>query len=1046
MTLNAITRRGFLGAAGAGTLVAFIPSTHAAPVLAELPDTGWKLWIDRDAAWQTDRIHLPADVDLAALPINPPTGGWSALWKAETRDVTLPTTVEEHFWGAFGARPYTGDEYRYAEDDPVPQNGAYRGVSWWYREIDIPASAAGQRLFLHLRGARFRAEIFLNEKLVGYSILAELPIHCDLTAAMRPGGTNRLAIRITNPGGRFDWRDSTTMMWGAAKFFASHGFGGIDRGMTLSAHPTDAHIEDAWVLNTPDPRIVTAHMQVRFARAPRTLAALRRKANVALLDGDGTPRPATATLEDAKLDGDLATFVFRLRADDAKLWDLDSPKLYLLRFGWGDDSRLARFGFRWFAPEGLGSDALLRLNGRRVRLYSAISWGYWGHNGLWPTPELAKREVTSAKTLGLNCLHFHRNVGKEEVLAAQDSMGLLRVMEPGGGRHAIGRDLKPGESLSEADRFSRDYLVAKCVAMVKTFRSHPSLVQYTLQNELGANLANPDVRAVLAAMHAADPSRAVVLNDGFVQRGAAQAMYLPYSDHYWRSDVEQWGGWWNNHQGAGDQWYDRFYRSKDDYIHRQIGKPFIVEFGEMEGCAVADNHAAMVAELEAKGGYSYDLEDHRAVLKPTEAFLDRWGFRKAFPTAESLYLSIGRKSYEAWANYLENIRIGDAVDVACISGWESTAIENHSGIVDNLRGFKADPELVRASLLPVRPVAKQKRLAYATGEAAELDLWLFNDTGKPAPGTLRLSLVGPDGRETEIRSWLAPDFAANSMCALVAEAVALPAFAAPGSHRVRFVHSAHPDAAFEREFWVVGPAPRLGRKARIAVSGIAQSLRRQLAMLPDVTIEDFRPGVRYDGIIASGLKADEIARRQIGEQTGLEAQPKSGEKPKLVLGELPAEILAAVRAGTPLFALVPEDGLADGVARQLAGLGLFRYEGQVGNLRAPWMGNWNYLRAHPLFDGIPADCATSVLHQIEGQPSNGLLVEGEGVEIIAGYSRDHDRKNGAASLIARSGKMRVAVHRMPDMVAVLQQRLLANAARWLVEAGDDKGRTPTRGG
>ncbi|MGN6819541.1 MAG: sugar-binding domain-containing protein [Sphingomonas sp.] len=1030
-----LDRRGFLGvAAGVGMAAGFVGTTHAAPVLLEVPDGGWKLWLDREARYLDDRIFLPSEVDLAALPVNPPTGGWPVLAAAKALNVILPTTVEEHCWGAFGERPYTADEYRYAEDDPVPQNGAYRGVSWWYRDIDIPAAARGKRVMLHLRGARMRAEIYLNETLVGYSIMSELPIDCDLTAAMQPGRPNRLAIRITNPGGRYDWRDSTTIDWGGAKLFLSHGFGGLDRGMTLSAHPIDARITDAWVLNTPDPRTVTARMEIAFDKPPRDIAALKARATLALLDPDGVSVPAAAKLDMLTLKGKVATATFTLRAAEAKLWDLGNPNLYVARFGWGEDTRSVRFGFRWFAPDGIGSNAVLRLNGRRVRLYSAISWGYWGYNGLWPTPELARREVTSAKALGLNCLHFHRNVGKAEVLAAQDEMGLLRVMEPGGGRFAIGRDPKPGERSSPADRFSRDFLVEKCVAMAKAFRSHPSLVQYTLQNELSANLANPDVQAVLKAIHDTDPSRTVVLNDGFVQRGAAQAMYLPYDDHFFRSDKEQWGDWWNNHQGAGDQWYDKFYQGKDDYIHRQTGKPFIVEFGEMEGCAVADNHARMVADIE-KRGRSYDLADHRAILTATDAFLDTWGFRKAFPTAESLFLSIGRKAYESWQNYLENIRIGDEVDIACISGWESTAIENHSGIVDNLRYFKADPELVRASLLPVRPIAKQRRLVYAIGESASLDLYLFNDSGEQAPGTLRLSVTGPDGREREVGTYPVPVFEPDVMRHLIAEQVALSAFALPGAHHVRFAHSAQPDATFERTMWVVAPAAKPARPIRIGVAGIGQSLRTQLSALGGISIEDWKPGGRYDGIVAQGLKADEIARRQVGEQTGLEAQPKKGEKPKLVLGEIDAAVLDAVKNGTPLLALVPEDGLADGVARQLSALGLFGYHGQVGDLRAPWMGNWNYLSAHPLFDGIPADMATSVLHQVEGQASNGLLVDGEGVEIIAGYSRDHDRRNGAASLIARRGGMRVAVHRMPDMVAPLQRRFLENAVRWLA-AGD----------
>ncbi len=1036
-----IDRRGFmaasLGVAAVTGLTATAEAADGSPLA--IPDEGWRLWIDQKAAWKDDVIHLPGTFDLAKLPVNPPTGGWGAPSSSDAVTVTLPTTVEQHFWGAFGLRPYTGDEYRYAEDDDVPQNGAYKGVSWWTRTLDIPASARGQRVMLNIRGARLRAEVFLNERLVGYSIMSELPIACDLSDAMRPGEANRLAIRITNPGGRFDWRDSTTMNWGRLKLFASHGFGGLDRGLTLSVHPRAARIDDAWVLNTPNPRQVLGFMEVALDKPlPKGgLEKLKAKASIELVDAAGAPVVATTVIEAVEaIDDHRLRVRFGVAAPGASLWDLKTPVLHRLRFRWSEakdaiDTREVRFGFRWFAPEGLGTDALLRLNGRRVRLYSAISWGYWGFNGLWPTPELARREVSSAHALGLNTLHFHRNVGKAEVFDAMDEMGLLRVMEPGGGRHAIGRDLKPGESLSAADTFSRDFLVEKCKAMVRAFRSRPSLVQYTLQNELGANLDNPDVQAVLAAIHLLDPSRIVVLNDGFVARGAAQAMYLPYGDRYWRSDKDQWGGWWNNHQGAGDQWYDRFYKSKDDYIHMQKGKPFIVEFGEMQGCATADNHPAMVVEILSKGGKSYDLQDHKDVVAATNSYIERWGFSKAFPTSEALFLSVGRKVYESWRNYLENIRLGESVDVACVSGWESTAIENHSGIVDNLRGFKADPTLMSQALRPVMAIAKPRALAYAAGETAELDIWFFNDTGQAATGEIVLSLIGPGGEAEVLDRWPAPTQAPDQFSYLVAESVRTPALTRGGLNTIRIAFG---DIVSDREIWVTAAAPKPAKPIRLGVSGIAKSLREQLSALPNVVVEDFKPGVRYAGIVASGLKTDEIVRRQVGEQTGLEAQPKKGEKATVVLGELPPEVLAAAKAGTPLLAVVQEDGLADGVARQLSALGLFTYAGQVGGLRAPWMGNWNYVRAHATFAGLPVDQAMSVLHQVEGQPSNGLVVDGPGIEVIAAYSRDHDRRNGTASFTVRKDGMRALVHSLPDMAKPLQQRWLANAVAWLASA------------
>jgi len=269
-------------------------------------------------------------------------------------------------------------------------------------------------------------------------------------------------------------------------------------------------------------------------------------------------------------DTDEAAFSGQLEYANARLWDLATPHLYHLRatLVGTTNTRIIPFGFRTFAHTGIGSNAMFRLNGRRIRLYTSISWGFWGLNGLFPVPELAEKEVTAAKALGLNCLNFHRNLAKEDVLRKHDELGVLRYMEPGAGKLALGKlppksmSNDPGivmeKPTSEADKFAQRFMFVKCVEMVKAYRSHPSVIEYCLQNELGADLKNPATLAILTAMHDEDPSRMVVLNDGFVARGAAQAWYEPWTDDLkegklHRSDEEKWGAFWNNHQGAGDQ-------------------------------------------------------------------------------------------------------------------------------------------------------------------------------------------------------------------------------------------------------------------------------------------------------------------------------------------------------------------------------------------------------------------------------------------------------------------------------------------------------------
>lgn len=530
-------------------------------------------------------------------------------------------------------------------------------------------------------------------------------------------------------------------------------------------------------------------------------------------------------------------------------------------------------------------------------------------------------------------------------------------------------------------------------------------------------------------------------------RNAPQAWYAPWNDTIHRSDKEPWAGWWNNHQGAGDQWYDDFYKDAEHFTYRQPLTTALVEFGEMEGCAVPDNHALMVRQLATRqfggNGKSYDLQDHQEILASYDRFLDRWGFRKAFPTAHDLFSSIGNKCYESWQQYLENARICDALDFAVISGWESTAIENHSGIVDNLRNFKGNPELIASTLRPLRLVVKQHKLCYATGEEGTFDLYLLNDTNRAATGQIEFVMKDPAGKETTLASWPTPAWKEDQFSYSIQTAFKTSPLAKEGLYHFRLLLRGHNAASAEREIWVADANPSSDRTVSIGISGIMPSIRKQLQSLTGIAVSEFQQNEHYDLIIASGVVRGSRFDRQVGDETGLEARPAKGTavEPQ-VPGHIAEEALAALKSGTPLLAIVPDDALADGVAQQLASVGLFTYSGQVGDTRAPWMGNWLFVRDHPTFAHLPTDRALSVHYQAHGKQSNGLLIEratgAADPEIIMGYSRDHDRNIGAASFLCQKDNMRVLVHRAPSFSDPLQQRWLANTLRYLTQPHQER--------
>lgn len=130
------------------------------------------------------------------------------------------------------------------------------------------------------------------------------------------------------------------------------------------------------------------------------------------------------------------TITMDLNCPNAKLWNPDSPHLYVCRvelksakeYGMQIPGLSVSAGLN---RQGLEKDAQLRLNGQRVMLLTAISWGYWPVGGLYATPEMAEKQILTAKALGLNMLNFHRSIGSPVVLEKADELGLLYLEEPG---------------------------------------------------------------------------------------------------------------------------------------------------------------------------------------------------------------------------------------------------------------------------------------------------------------------------------------------------------------------------------------------------------------------------------------------------------------------------------------------------------------------------------------------------------------------------------------------------------------------------------------
>jgi hypothetical protein len=688
----------------------------------DLSSASWNITLDGKAKWENDKLYLPP-VDIKQLPVNIPTGGWQLLEAPDKENVMLPATVEGHLWNRNG--------------NTFGVNGNYVGVSWFTTKVFIPSEWEGKNIILNVGSVRFRAEIFINRQLAGYDLVNSTPFDVNITSYAKYGTENEIAFRITDPNGNFNWKDSQVYVWG--KYFTNptHGFGGITGKVSLTA--TDRiFVEDLFVKNQPNPTRIEVEMVVR------NLTKKEEKKDVLLeIFEYGTGKRVYAeTYSSVSCPEGESRHVYTVAVPHARLWSTDSPDLYNLSVIVGKDKITQRFGFRWFEVRDVKGDRQFYLNSKRIVLRTAISWSFWPDNGIAPTNELALRQVRIAKDLGLNMLNFHRTIGQPDVLDYADELGLLYYEEPGGNQYPANRF----NDDNMQSHFYFGYRNEKLARMIRRDRNHPSLIVYNMHNERGAYPQVEDYRQMRMA-HELDPTRILTYNSSNGEN--------PLNEHNTRFKLHLMPndttfhdyGWWDRHHAGGPGVYhDHLYLGKDNYHRFSDHKDEIIFWGE-DGAIGTPPRLQLIREEILRTGKTdgWEAADYLEWYDAYERFLEEKQFKEAFPTVDHLTRAMGNVAYYYQGRAIENIRIGNTVDGYAINGWESMKLENHSGIVDNYRNPKGDVELISRYNRPLFLSVKMNRKALSVGDTTIVDVYIVNEENIRGNHLLRLTARDQEG-------------------------------------------------------------------------------------------------------------------------------------------------------------------------------------------------------------------------------------------------------------------------------------------------------------
>jgi beta-glucuronidase len=518
-------------------LYAQLPSSYSGPVRLDLSGN-WDFRFDPKGEGETARWFSPDN---------------QVPW----RKAHVPGSFNEEF--ARSTRiPDPGDIYRF-----------YHGKVW-YRTHFVVADKLRTDMFLHLSGTVLRQKVWLNGQSIGSSNLPWLDVAYDVSAVVHRGAENVLIVEVDNsilpdaiPDTKWrGWWNDGGLIWPAyleeRPRVRSEGFA-----------TTTLQADGKWRL----------HVDARVHEDTPTKASLEML--LSMLDGRTLWREKREVTESA----DDVQVEVSATLKGIQSWSPGHPALYRLTLkttapGQSADVVSFRIGFRQIEVRG----AKILLNGEPITVRGINRHEFAPGEGQSVTIAQNRKDLENIKALGANFVRLAHYSQSQDVYDDCDELGLLVWTE-------IPAWQTSAATLSSPEVWD-NYAAPQLKAMVEQHRNHPSVVIWSVANEIPSD--KPEVADYVAKaigyVQSLDPTRLATFASDKRERDISMGPVdiIAVNEYY---------GWYYGKLGDVGPMLDRMHAKYPD-------KPILVsEFGSE---AVAQWNRE-TAKNDSKD-YSYDYQ------------------------------------------------------------------------------------------------------------------------------------------------------------------------------------------------------------------------------------------------------------------------------------------------------------------------------------------------------------------------------------------------------------------------------------------------------
>lgn len=345
-----------------------------------------------------------------------------------------------------------------SENSPGGVNtGWYDAQDYTYeRAIDVPTDWSGKKVIAEFEGVYRKATVYVNGEKAAYHSYGYTGFYVDLTGYLKYGETNVIRVEAINS-------DQPNSRWYSGT--------GIYRPVWLHLLPQEHICLDGI-------RVTTLDHETRRIRVEVDTC------------GNGPVRLGMEDVDQGKLLADTeghtenGKFTWEFEASGAELWSPESPKLYRMRVGFGEDVQEVRFGIRSVECT---KEKGFCLNGERIILKGACIHHDNGLLGACAYNFAERRKIRILLKNGYNAIRSAHNPCSKALLDACDEMGMLVMDE------YIDAWYIHKTKYDYADELEKNYPEDLADIVAKDY-NHPSVVMYSTGNEVSETAQKKGIR------------------------------------------------------------------------------------------------------------------------------------------------------------------------------------------------------------------------------------------------------------------------------------------------------------------------------------------------------------------------------------------------------------------------------------------------------------------------------------------------------------------------------------------------------------------------